>query len=463
MEKVVKDFLNELGYSSDIIDEEQEKRVTEWLTWFGGKTKNHTYYIYNGKKRVKREYKSLNIASQSCGDLSDFFFNEKLDITIDKEKVQKQIIVCLEQNGFLDNSNKLMQLVKALGTGAYVPYLDNGVLRINYINATNIIILDADKNDVKSVLFWNERKTLGGTEMYINAHILTDNGYIIHNRKYLQKNDSKNYIEQKLDKAIKLIDTKSFVPKFAMLFTPEVNNLDINSPYGISCYANALDTIISLDRAYDSFDNEIALGRKRVYVPTNAVQFNIDGNGNTVEAFDENDVAFYAYPGKENDKLVESSFELRIEQITDAIQAQLNLYTAKVGLGHNYYKFKNGEVYVNTDNVMSANSDVYRKIKKQENIITKAITQLIYGIAELIGIKTKFSVSVFYDDSIIEDTEKTRLQAQSEYNSKLISKAQYYRDVYKLKDNEAIKFAEKMNQEIKEQTITDGSEFNLVE
>ena len=112
---------------------------------------------------------------------------------------------------------------------------------------------------------------------------------------------------------------------------------------------------------------------------------------------------------------------------------------------------------------MSSNSDVYRKIKKQENIITRAITQLIYGIAELIGIKEKFSISVFYDDTIIEDMEKIRLQAQTEYNSKLISKAQYYRDVYKLKDEEALKFAEDMNKEIKEQTIVDGSEFNITE
>ena len=37
------------------------------------------------------------------------------------------------------------------------------------------------------------------------------------------------------------------------------------------------------------------------------------------------------------------------------------------------------------------------------------------------------------------------------------------RDVYKLKDTEALKFAEQMNKEIKEQTIIDGSEFDLVE
>lgn len=106
---------------------------------------------------------------------------------------------------------------------------------------------------------------------------------------------------------------------------------------------------------------------------------------------------------------------------------------------------------------------MYRKIKKQQNIITKAITNLIYAIAELIGIKKQFSVSVFYDDTIIENTEQSQKQAQAEYNNKLISKAQYYRDVYKLKDKEAIKFAEQMNKEIIEETITDGTEIAEVE
>ena len=82
---------------------------------------------------------------------------------------------------------------------------------------------------------------------------------------------------------------------------------------------------------------------------------------------------------------------------------------------------------------------------------------------ELLNLGNDFDISVDYDDSIIEDTEKIRQQAQSEYNSKLISKAQYYRDVYKLDDKNAIKFAEKMNQEIQSQTINDGSEFDLNE
>ncbi len=462
MEQVVKDFLREIGYSENIIDNEQEKRVSNWLRWYKGKPKEYKYKIYNGKKFVSRTLKSLEIIPQSCSDLSDFFFNEKLEITIDNKQVDEKIKDCLKQNNFLSNSNKLMQLVKALGTGAYVPYLKDNVLKINYIKAPNIIILDGTQENVNSVLFWTISKKLDKEELIINAHLLKDEGYVIYNRKY-EKDKNGDFKKVTLPDDLEYIETKSFLPKFSILFTTEVNNHDINSPYGISCYANALDIVLSLDRAYDSFDNEICLGKKRVYVPANRLQFNISESGETVPVFDENDVTFYTYPGKDNDKLEESDFKLRIEEITSAIQAQLNLYTSKIGLGNNFYKFKDGQVYVNTDNVISTNSDLFRKIRKQENIITQAITDLIYAIAELIGVKEKFSISIFYDDSIIEDTEKIKKQALSEYNAKLISKPQYFRNVYKLKDKEAIKFVDKMNKEIVDKTITDGTEFELTE
>lgn len=162
----------------------------------------------------------------------------------------------------------------------------------------------------------------------------------------------------------------------------------------------------------------------------------------------------------EKDLVQESQANLRINEISDALRYSLNLFTSKVGLGSDFYKFKDGAVYVNKENVMSANSDVFRKIKKQENIITDAITNLIYGIASLIKVDEKFDVSVFYDDSIIEDTEKVQLQAQKEYSLQLISKAQYYRDVYKLSENEAIEFAKKMNKEIAEEAAQDITEEN---
>ena len=456
MDNVVKLFLNEHGYDN-CIDKNQETRVNNWLEAFKGPTKKYNIQIYNGKTFTPHKIKSLNLENQICADLADFFFNEKLEITIDDDEIQQQINQCLQQNNFLHNANKLMQLVKALGTGAFVPFLDKNILRINFIKATNIVILKANADDVIDVLFWTKTKTSQGYEYLFNLHVLEDTGYVIYNSKRYENNGSTK--SEELGEMEK-IETKSFIPKFGMLFTPEINNFDIDSPYGISCYANALDAIFTTDCAYDSLDNEVVLGKKRVYVKSGALDFNVDNGGNPVPTFDPNDVVYYSIPGDDDGKelIHESSFDLRIEPISDSVQYNLNIVTSKVGLGHNYYKFKDGEVYVNTDNIISTNSDVYRKIVKQQNIITKALTNLIYAIAELIGITKPFSISVFYDDTIIEDTEKTQKQAQTEYNLKLISKAQYYRNVYKMKDKEAIKFAKKMNKEIIEETITDGIE-----
>lgn len=461
MNQTIKDFLKEIEYDESIIDKDQLKRVDEWLKWYKGKTKYHNYYVYNGKKKIKQTLKSLNIASQSCEDISDFYFNEKLDIKIDNKNASEKILEILRTNDFLFNGNKLLQLVKALGTGAIIPYLDKGVLKINYIDATGIIILEADKTGVKSVLFWS----ITGSELRINAHLLTEKGYVIHNRKY-KKDKNGDYIEQQIDEGMRIRETGSFIPEFAMLFTPEVNNFDISSPYGISCFANATDTILSIDSAYDSLDNEITGGRKRVYVKGGAVQFNTDENGEITPVFDPTDTVYYQVPGQEKDPLItESQGDLRITPITDSLQAQLNLYTSKVGLGHEYYRFKDGKAYVNTNNIISANSDTYRKIKKQENIITSAIRDLCYGIAKLIGMSEEFNVSVDYDDSIIEDTESVQRQALTEYNAKLISKAEYFRYVYKYDDKNALDFVRKMEEEIKEEqkALSNGEEPGYIE
>ena len=463
MNKVVTDYIKELGYEN-VIDINHEELVDKWLMWYKGRTPQHTYYIYNGKTKNKYEMKSLNIASQSCGDISDFYFNEKLDITIDKEDIQETIKKILMQNNFLYNCNNLMQLTEALGTGAIVPYLDNDKLRINYIAAPNIVILSCRENIPTEVLFFSEEKTKDGTEITINTHLLDDNdNYVIHNKKYLVDSNN-NASEMEVDEKIKEIHTESPLPKFGLLKTSIVNNLDINSPYGISIYANAIDNILSIDRVFDSLDNEIALGRKRVYVSGDAASFNTDENGKITPIFDTTDVAFYQIPGKEGQEPIkESSFDLRIEQLSSALQYQLNMWTSKIGLGHNYYKFKDGQTYVNTDNVISSNSDVYRKIKKQENIITNCLINVIYAIAELIGLSQEFEISIDYDDSIIEDKEQIRKQAQTEYNTGLISKAQYYRDVYKLNDSTAVDFMEQMNKEIKEGTIVEGEEETFIE
>ena len=442
MEKVIKEFLVSKGYE-DIEETEQTTKINEWLEWFKGNTKYHKYTVYNGSTYVNCTLKSLNLASQLCNDLSDYIFNEKLEITIDNETVQDKIMKCLEQNKFLENGNLLQQYVYALGTGAYIPYLENGVLKINYNNATTIIPLEWDNQEITSCLFYSKTKIKGGFEWYFNLHQKTETGYTIYNEK-IQEIKNK-YV--KVELADNIREITSPIKTFSIVKTPDVNNQYMGSPYGISIYGNATDNLLATDRAYDSLDNEIALGKKRVYVKAGATKFNTDAEGNIKPIFDSNDVVYYQTPDDEKGEMIkESSFDLRIDEITKALQTQLNLLSKKVGLGNDGLKWENGGVKTATE-IISEDSDVYRRLKKQENIITNAITDLCYAIASLIGITEKFNVSVFYDDSIITDTKDTRNQAMLELNGGLISKVQYYQDVYNLGEEEAIEFARKMEAE----------------
>lgn len=293
MDKIIEDYLKGKGYKSKI-DENQESRVARWLEIYENKAKEYNTKIYNGSKYVDYKLKTLALPVRTCEDISDFFFNEKLDITISNEKINDAVHDCLKQNNFLHNSNKLMQLVCALGTGAFVPYLDNNVLKINYIDATGIVILKSTSAGVQDVLFWNKNSTDNGTEYIINAHILEKDGYIIENVKIIETKDKKTVYEDLGDMA--RIETKSFVPRFGIITNYSVNNFDINSPYGISRYANAFPEAFTTDVCFDSLSNEIGLGKKRVYVKQGAMNIKVGENGETIPIFDPNDVLFYVLP-----------------------------------------------------------------------------------------------------------------------------------------------------------------------
>ncbi len=66
--------------------------------------------------------------------------------------------------------------------------------------------------------------------------------------------------------------------------------------------------------------------------------------------------------------------------------------------------------------------------------LVKAIFYVMNGSEYIEDITTDF------DDSIIDDSEKIRQQALLEFNNNLIDDIKYYMDVYKMTENQAIKF-----------------------
>ncbi len=445
-----------------------------WKQWYRGNV--NKFHFYNVKtvdgKTETKERKTLNMAKKLCEDFSKLIYSEKVELRLDKPNATKQLLKVLnsKENDFQINFPMFIEKLYALGTMVTVEYKKDEKTIIDYIDGDVVLPYKYTNNYINGIVTIS--RTIEDKKYYtlLTYHEYENGEYRKTNELYCSTTDTE--LGKNIDFKTKFPNVEeteiipTSCPRFQVWKLPIANNLDTGSPFGISVLANQLDKFKAIDTKYDSFDREFITGKRRIIVPRAAIKGQVTGvdkNGNqqVISYFDMNDEVYVAVNGLEQDGIKDINFELRTKEHVDAINAELNYLSSNVGLGSNYYKFDGTSVKTATE-VISVNSDTYRTKVHHQNPIYNCLEELIKTVCEMENIKYK-TVSINPDDSIIEDTDKIRQQAMSEYNSKLISKAEYYKRVYKMTDEEAQEFATKMNEEIQNQTITDGSEFDMTE
>ena len=136
------------------------------------------------------------------------------------------------------------------------------------------------------------RERDGNKQYYIQIHKLSEKGtYIIENHIV----DAESGADLDLDEGmLPEVDTGIDIPLFQIITPNIVNNIDLDSPYGISVFANAISQLKGCDIVYDSYINEFDLGKKRIMVPISMAKIKIGENGVARPVFDKNDTVFYA-------------------------------------------------------------------------------------------------------------------------------------------------------------------------
>lgn len=436
----MKNYLKGRGYT--LPTEENYHNVKNWLEWYTGKVKSfHSYSQYNGKKHVMRERFSLSLAKKVCEDWANLLINEKMDIRVTDEKIQAEINKILADNKFRERANALTEIAFALGTGAFVEYIENGKVGIDYIRADMIYPLAWENGDITECAFAGEKVIDGKKCIYLNMHLLENGKYKIENHLF----DITNYVPREIDLPDGLereCYTNSNVPMFQIIKPNIVNNTDLDSPMGISVFANSLDVLKGIDLVYDSYENEFRLGKKRIIIPTGMAQFLDDENG-IRPVFDDNDTEFYAL--KETDHFTdikEINMTLRSDEHEKALARNLSLLSSKCGLGSDRYSYEKSAIKTATE-VISEKSELYQNLKKNEIVLESAVIGVIKAILVLSELGDA-EVSVSFDDSIIEDTDAVAKRAMEEYKLGIIDTAEYFMRVYKLTESQAIDKAKKI-------------------
>jgi len=169
----------------------------------------------------------------------------------------------------------------------------------------------------------------------------------------------------------------------------------------------------SIDIAFDSFQREFRLGKKRIIVPDSAIKMVVDPQtGQMHRYFDANDETYEVFKGESADSFANGfkdvSVSLRVEEHISAINALLNLLAMQIGFSSGAFSFDGQSVKTATE-VVSENSKTFRSKQSHENVIETGLTELVDCIGQLAELYSLFSrpkeydVTVSFDDSIAED------------------------------------------------------------
>ncbi|MDF2907966.1 MAG: hypothetical protein K0R34_3287 [Herbinix sp.] len=403
--KTIQEYLKDKGYN--VAADETTNHIDKWMNWYEGYVKNfHRYTVYNGIDMIDKDRYALGMAKTISEDWANLLLNEKVKIYTGDD-FDKQLEETFKNNNFRVKGNQLIELAFALGTGAFVEYKDaDGNVVIDFIRAGMIYPLSWDNGYVNECAFGSVRERDGKKQYYIQIHKAgEDKNYIIEN--HIVDADSGADIE--LDEGMMdVVHTEISIPLFQIITPNIVNNIDLDSPYGISVYANAIPQLKGCDLVFDSYMNEFELGKRKIMVPLSMAKIQMGEDGITKPVFDKNDTVFYAIPGDRDGEGKIDTFdpEIRADSHDKGINKALDLLSFKCGMGTGRYKFENGNVKTATE-VISDKSELYQSLKKHEIVLNSAFEGMVKAIGQLLGTEIK-EVKIDFDDSIIQDKDAER-------------------------------------------------------
>lgn len=450
----IKGYLEQLGYHT--VPDETFSHIDEWLEWYQGYVKKfHSYSVYNGMKKITQKRMTMGMAKKVAEDWANLILNEKVAIKAGKYSERLQEI--LDRNNFRVRGNQLVELTYALGTGAFVEYLADGEIVVDYIRADMIYPISWDNGEITECAFGSYRTDTGKESIYLQIHRMGGEEGENPDRYYIENHliDAKTGEKLDLGDTEEIIDTEAEFPLFQIIVPNIQNNIELDSPMGISVYANALDQLKGCDLIYDSYLNEFVLGKKRIIVPQSAVKIEMSQNGDMRPMFDPNDTVYYAMPTDRDDanKITENNMQIRAQEHELGIQRALDLLSLKVGMGTGRYQFDASSGVKTATEVISDKSDLYQNLRKNEIPVKAAAIAMGKAIAFLDG-NGETEVTVDFDDSIMEDSNAT-----IEKNTKLVtaglrSKLTAIMEIDKCSEEEAQKELERI---AKEEQITGGN------
>lgn len=433
--KIIKDFNLDSNTSEDIL-----RALQEWNK------------IYNGQEPwIDSETSSLHVAktiSEKVAEAAVVEFNSVCSEPTLNKFYQK----------FLRNIQKNTELMIGKSCILFKPYYENGVIRINVIQADKLIPVKFDDTgellgcitidqivDGATVYTRLEYNELIGTTMLVKniAYKGRTNDVILANKINLNSVDKWKDIQP--ESAIDGVDR--LIGGFASM--RNVNTLDNDSPLGMPIWYGGLEPIKQVDKQWSRTIWEYEGAELAIDVDETVLD--VDKKGNTIYPKGKKRLfRKFAFQGSSDKTYNIFNPEIRDSSLFNGLNEFLRQVEVECHLEHG--TLCKAEISPKTaQEIKQMKQTYYITVSNIQKAMQQAMDDLLYGIyvlCKLYGIPVQSSYTTEYDwdDSILVDKESSRNQALIERNNGITSDVQYIIDTKGYKEAEAVEFVKRQKE-----------------
>lgn len=459
--------------------------------------------------RNKRDLERMDAAKAACAELAGLIWSEQCEVHVRQGDGKEQplddfVHDILAQNGFWTKMQEHIEQALALGGGAIKVWYEeqrdtngnvipgSGEIKLGFCMADQFVPTAWDNAKVTEGVFISRQAKGGYYYTRLEWHKWDGLTYWVTNELYRsEKKDAQdpqatepqdilgfryplNTIYPLLSEATPLEGLSGSL--FAYYRTAQANNLDDNSPLGVSIYANAMSTLKALDICYDSFIREFVLGKKRIIVPAQCINTVVDPKtGEMRRYFDATSEIYEALSTDNPDalKISDNSVELRVEEHVSAINAFLSILCLQLGFSAGTFTFDRAQGLKTATEVISENSKTYKTIKGHQLQVKMAINQIVDAIIQVASLYNvqwegksiralaakPWESKVVFDDSILQDRQTNVNEGILLCGNGLMSKKRFLVETLGMTEDEALRELE----EIKNEGSVTGGVLDMLE
>lgn len=265
---------------------------------------------------------------------------------------------------------------------------------IDFIPATRYIPTSFDSNgNIDGVIFIDQftknNKYYTRLEYHRFETINNERVYIITNKAFKSDNKATLGFEISLDKVDKWSNLVAEVPVtgierplFGYFRMPNANNVDIDSPLGVSIYSKSVESINDFDMWYSKWKREGKLSDKYLFVDEQSMMK--PGATGANKAVVNNPIPELIkglrFGNNANKCIEEFTPEIRVEDFKLALQTQLDLISVQCGFSAGYFSFDSKSGVVTATQIQSEDQRTNSTCTDIQQNYKLAIEGLIYAM-----------------------------------------------------------------------------------